>query len=103
MLIPNGLEETDTDKEAVGGWELPLCHPAGLRTPNLVAGLVAEDPGLLADLVRGISLALSVGGQQVAVGLPVRQAEAWAGLDAQRGHGAGAEGSGPQDNSRRNS
>lgn len=51
MFIPNGLEETDTDKEAVGGWELSLHHPAGLWTPNLVVGLVAEDPGLLADLV----------------------------------------------------
>lgn len=48
---------------------------------NLVVGLIAKDPGLLADLVRSISLPLRIGGQQVAVGAPVGELIALAGLD----------------------
>lgn len=51
------------------------------RAHNLVAGLIAKDPGLLADLVRSISLPLGIGGQQVAVGAPVGELIALTGLD----------------------
>lgn len=92
MFIPNGLEETKSDKEGVQVG-LFRCPPNEALASNLVAGLIAEDPGFLADLVRSISLPLGVGGQQVAVGVPVWQPEALTGLDAQCGHGAGVEGS----------
>lgn len=51
MFIPNGLEETEPDKEGVGGWGLSLCLPTWALAPNLVVGLIAENPGLLADLM----------------------------------------------------
>lgn len=54
--------------------------------PNLVVGLIAKDPGLLADLVGSIPLPFRVGGQQVAVGAPVRELVALAGLDAECSH-----------------
>lgn len=57
-----------------------MAHVPG-RIHNLVVGLIAKDPGLLADLVRSISLPLRIGGQQVAVGAPVGELIALAGLD----------------------
>lgn len=62
------------------------------RSPNLVVGLIAEDPGLLADLVGSFPLPLGIGGQQVAVGEPVRELVAIAGLGAECSHGYGDEG-----------
>lgn len=58
----------------------PTAH-APEPAHNLVVGLIAKDPGLLADLVRSVSLPLRIGGQQVAVGAPVGELVPLAGLD----------------------
>lgn len=43
-----------------------------------------------------ISLPLRIGGQQVAIGVPVGQPEALTGLDTQRGHDAGPKAGTPE-------
>lgn len=62
-------------------WEPPSC-----QEPHLVVGFVAESSAFLPDLVGSRTLALSISGEKVSVGVPVRQGEPLSRLHAQRGH-----------------